>query len=156
MNQSPASSSMPKTPIATTSPNLKAIFEKAREEYTKKTKVDLTAHPLTAELQKCDSPAAVVTILEDRIDEFRKSQSGDERLQKWLNPTINVLYAFSATLGQGIGLVNIIMIYRESRVNIDSTGFLSCPSYFCWCRRPSLGQCSHISTCGGSCNIGDY
>jgi hypothetical protein len=91
----------------TPSPNFKAIFEKALKVYTKKTKQDLTAHPLATQLQECDSPAAIVTILQDQIDQFRQSQSGDERLQKWLNPTINVLYAFSATLGQGIGIVNI-------------------------------------------------
>jgi hypothetical protein len=26
-------------------------------------------------------------------------------LTKWLNPTVNVLYALSATLGEGVGLV---------------------------------------------------
>jgi hypothetical protein len=88
------------------SPSFKLIFEKALKAYTKKTKQDLTAHPLATQLQGCDSPAAIVIILQDQIDQFRQSQSGDERLQKWLNPTINVLYAFSATLGQGIGMVN--------------------------------------------------
>jgi hypothetical protein len=28
-------------------------------------------------------------------------------LTKWLNPTVNVLYALSATLGEGVGLVCI-------------------------------------------------
>jgi hypothetical protein len=26
-------------------------------------------------------------------------------LTKWLNPTVNVLYSFSATLGGGVGMV---------------------------------------------------
>jgi hypothetical protein len=40
------------------------------------------------------------------LPSFRiKSRSADERLSQWLNPTINVLYSFSATLGTGIGLV---------------------------------------------------
>ncbi|KAI0294601.1 hypothetical protein B0F90DRAFT_1756498 [Multifurca ochricompacta] len=29
----------------------------------------------------------------------------DERFTRWLNPTVNVLYAFSVTLGEGVGLV---------------------------------------------------
>jgi hypothetical protein len=108
MSQSPASSSLPRTPVATeTSSNFKVIFEQALKAYTKKTKQDLTAHPLATQLQECDSPAAIVTILQGQIDQFRQSQSGDERLQKWLNPTINVLYSFSATLGTGVGMVNI-------------------------------------------------
>ena len=100
---------MYKTPVVATasSSSFNAIFEKALKAYTKKTNQDLTAHPLATQLHACDSPAAIVTILNDQIDQFRQSQSGDERLQKWLNPTINVLYAFSATLGAGVGLVNI-------------------------------------------------
>ena len=89
------------------SSNFNAIFTKALKEYTKKTKQDLTAHPLATQLQACDSSAAIVTILQDQIDQFRQSQSGDEKLKKWLSPTINVLYAFSATLGAGLGQVNI-------------------------------------------------
>ena len=103
MNQSPAS----RTPATTaSSSNFNAIFDKALEAYTKKTKQDLTANSLVAQVQECNSPDAIVAILQDQIYQFRQSQSGDERLQKWLSPTINVLYAFSATLGQGVGLVN--------------------------------------------------
>ena len=108
MDQSPASNSMVKTPAtAVSASNFNAIFEKALKAYTKKTKQDLTANPLATQLQECNSPEAIMTILQDQIDQFRKSQSGDERLQKWLSPTINVLYAFSETLGRGVGLVNI-------------------------------------------------
>ncbi|KAH9022480.1 hypothetical protein EDB85DRAFT_1996116, partial [Lactarius pseudohatsudake] len=48
---------------------------------------DLTAHPLSAQLQACDSPAAILTILQDQVD--------------------RVLYAFSVTLGEGVGLVSV-------------------------------------------------
>ncbi|KAH9042847.1 hypothetical protein EDB84DRAFT_898724 [Lactarius hengduanensis] len=99
MSRSLASSSMP------TSSNFKDIFEKALEAYQKKTKQDLAVHPLTSQLQACDSPAAIMTILQGHIDQFIQSQSGREKLKSWLNPTISVLYAFSATLGEGVGLV---------------------------------------------------
>ncbi|KAI9467308.1 hypothetical protein BJY52DRAFT_1413429 [Lactarius psammicola] len=90
MNQPPASSSM------SASANFKVIFEKALKAYQKTTKQDLTAHPLASQLQACDSPAAILTILQGQVDQFIQSRSGDERLKKWLNPTISVLYAFSA------------------------------------------------------------
>ncbi|KAH9178001.1 hypothetical protein EDB89DRAFT_1819122, partial [Lactarius sanguifluus] len=35
---------------------------------------------------------------------FDQSQIAYEKLTKWLDPTVNVLYAFSATLGEGVGL----------------------------------------------------
>ncbi|KAI9447685.1 hypothetical protein H4582DRAFT_2123996 [Lactarius indigo] len=99
MSQSPASSSMP------TSSNFTIVFEKALKAYQKTTKQDLTVHPLTGQLQACDSPTAILTILQGQVDQFTQSRSGHEKLKSWLNPTINVLYAFSATLGEGVGLV---------------------------------------------------
>ncbi|KAI9434800.1 hypothetical protein H4582DRAFT_1855632, partial [Lactarius indigo] len=105
MSRSSAPSSSSKT-LATTpsSSNFELIFEKAIKEYNKKTKHDLTAHPLATQLQPCDSPAAILTILQEQVDQYKQSRTADERLHKWLNPTINVLYAFSQTLGEGIGL----------------------------------------------------
>ncbi|KAH9023811.1 hypothetical protein EDB84DRAFT_1440875 [Lactarius hengduanensis] len=81
------------------------IFEKALNVYKIKTKQDLATHPLASQLKACNSPAAILTILQDQVHQFEQSRSADERLQRWLNPTINVLYAFSATLGEGVGLV---------------------------------------------------
>jgi hypothetical protein len=46
-------------------------------------------------------------MLQDQVHQFENSRGGDERLWRWLKPTINVLYAFSATLGQGVGLVRV-------------------------------------------------
>jgi hypothetical protein len=89
----------------TSTSNFNVIFDNALNAYKKKTKQDLTDHPLAAQLQACDSPAAILTIFQDQFDQFNRSS--DERLKKWMNPTINVLYAFSATLGEGVGLVNI-------------------------------------------------
>ncbi|KAH8984876.1 hypothetical protein EDB86DRAFT_2810544 [Lactarius hatsudake] len=77
------------------------IFGAALEAYRKQTKKDIASHPLATQLQSCDSPSA---ILRAQVQVFDQSQSADERLTKWLDPTVNVLYAFSATLGEGAGL----------------------------------------------------
>lgn len=102
----PGLSSM--TAMPTPSSNFKLVLETALKEYRNKTGQDLTAHPLTAQFQACDSPAAILAILQDQVDQFNQSRSSDERLQRWLSPAINVLHAFSETLGGGISLVNII------------------------------------------------
>ncbi|KAN0136182.1 hypothetical protein V8E53_006042 [Lactarius tabidus] len=100
----PGSSSKPPTPTASSS-NFNIIFEKALKEYKTKTRQRLTAHPLATEFDKCDSsPAAILAILQDQVDQFNQSRSKDERLQRWLSPTINVLLAFTETLGEGISL----------------------------------------------------
>ncbi len=91
-------SQAPYTP--TSSSNFQSIFNAALKAYEKKTKNNLLAHPLAAQLQACNSPADILSILQDRVKELNQSRSADERLSRWLNPTISVLYAFSATLGE--------------------------------------------------------
>jgi hypothetical protein len=93
--------------------NFVSIFNAALESYKQKTKKDLASHPLLPSLQSCDSPEAVLTVLREQIPAFSQSQSGDDGLTKWVTPTVNVLCAFSATLGQGVGLVSIKMFSRE-------------------------------------------
>jgi len=97
---------MSRTPSATSpSSNFQLIFNNALKEYEKRTKKDLLSHPLAVQLQACDSPSAVLSILQQQEQEFDQSQSRDEKWTKWLDPTVNVLYAFSETVGGGIGLV---------------------------------------------------
>ena len=99
---------MSQTPIAAeASSRFQAIFQTALESYQKQTKKDLLAHPLASQLQDCDSTAAIITVLQDEVREFDKSHSGDERLTKWLGPTVNVLSAFSATISGGVSLVRL-------------------------------------------------
>ena len=91
---------------SSSAPSFQRIFERALEEYEKKTGKDLTTHPLAAQIKGCDSPGAILTVLEGKANELNQSRSSDERLTKWLNPTVNILTALSATLGQGAGLVS--------------------------------------------------
>ncbi|KAH9061881.1 hypothetical protein EDB87DRAFT_1576215 [Lactarius vividus] len=87
------------------SSNFESIFKTAFKAYKKQTGRDIMSHPLAAQLKTCDSPDAILTVLRAQVEEFDQSRRDDERLTKWLDPTVNVLYAFSATLGEGVGLV---------------------------------------------------
>ena len=100
-------SQTPTTTAASSSSRFQAIFQAAINSYQKQTKNDLLAHPLAQKLQECDSTSAILTILQDQIREFDKSRTGDERLTKWLSPTVNVLSAFSATISGGVSLVRL-------------------------------------------------
>ena len=111
---------LPPRTIMTTVPSTSAsqsnfvpIFNAALETYKRKTKKDLASHPLLPSLQSCDSSDAVLTVLREQIPLFSQPPNGDDRLTKWVVPTVNVLYSFSATIGGGIGLVNIKMFPRE-------------------------------------------
>ena len=78
-----------------------SIFNAALETYKRKTKNDLASHPLLPSLQSCDSPEAILAVLREHIPVFSQSQNGDNGLTKWVAPTVNVLYASSATIGGG-------------------------------------------------------
>ena len=91
--------------VITPSPNFETIIAAGLEEYKRKTKKDIASHPLAVELRSCESTDAILAILRAQVQTFDKSQSADEKLTKWLDPTVNVLYAFSAILGDAVGLV---------------------------------------------------
>ncbi|KAF8264690.1 hypothetical protein EI94DRAFT_1703026 [Lactarius quietus] len=91
--------------VSTSTPNFQLILNKARSEYKKKTKRDLITDPLAEEIRGCDSPEAILAVLRKKAVELNQSPSSDERLTKWLTPTVNVLNALSATVGQGVGIV---------------------------------------------------
>jgi fungal STAND N-terminal Goodbye domain len=94
-------------PTASSSNNYQLIFNNALKEYEKRTKQDLLAHPLAAQLQSCESPSAIIDVLQQQIQEINQSRTSDDKFTKWLDPTVNVLYALSATLGEGVGLVRL-------------------------------------------------
>ncbi|KAF8471605.1 hypothetical protein DFH94DRAFT_768506 [Russula ochroleuca] len=80
------------------------IINNALKAYQKRTKVDLLAHPLASQLQACDSSSDIIALLLQRVQGPDQSRNGDDRWTKWLYPTINVLFAFSATLGADVGM----------------------------------------------------
>jgi hypothetical protein len=85
-----------------------SIFNAALEAYEKKTKSKLLTHPLAGELQSCDSPTAILSVLEGLVQQFDLRRRSDQRLTDWLNPTVTVLYAFNDILSQVVSLVSLI------------------------------------------------
>src|ERR1700679_3175825 len=90
---------------STSSSNFQLIFNNALKAYERRTKKDLLAHPLAAQLQDCDSHSSILIVLQQQVQELNKSQSSDERFTKWLDPTVKGLYTLSETLGEGVSLV---------------------------------------------------
>jgi hypothetical protein len=90
---------------ASSSSNFQLIINNALIAYEKRTKKDLLAHPLAAQIQACDSLTAILTVLQQQIQGLGQSRS-DDRWTKWLDFTVNVLFSFSATLGARVGVVS--------------------------------------------------
>ena len=92
-------------PPTASSSNFEPILNNALKAYNKRTKKDLLAHPLATQLESCKCPSAILALLQQQA--LGMDQSSNDRWVKWLDPTVSVLYALSAALGQGVGLVSL-------------------------------------------------
>src|SRR5882757_5078173 len=96
-------------PSTSSSSNFQLIINNALDEYKKRTKDDLLAHPLVTELQSCNTPSAILSVLQQQVQVLDESRRSDDRWTRWLDPIMNVLFTLSATLGEGVGLVCVRM-----------------------------------------------
>lgn len=90
---------------ATSISNYRSFFDSALEVYRKKTKSDLASHPLLTKIESCDCPEAILTTLRGEILGFDRAQSSNNKSSTWFNSTVKVLYTFSSTIGESVGLV---------------------------------------------------
>jgi hypothetical protein len=115
-----------------------ASFDAALEAYNRVMGKNLLTHLFATQLQACNTPSDVLAALQDNV---KKHLTDCERLSKWLNPTINVLYAFSVKLGEGSTLVNL---NRSACLlpapNDISSGILTCENNLHRHRGPLLGD----------------
>jgi hypothetical protein len=97
----------PLTTAEFSSSNFRSIFDAALKDYQKKTKNDLLAHQLTAELESCESATDILAALNKQyhVQQFIQSHADGDSSNQWLSTTLTVLCAFSDALGEGVGLV---------------------------------------------------
>ena len=90
--------------------NYQSIFDYALQAYKKKTGKDLSSNPLFHTLESCDSSDDIISTLRQQILGFDQSSSGSshDKLTRWLDPTVKVINAFSATVGGAVTLVGPI------------------------------------------------
>jgi len=124
----------------TSSTNFQNIFNTALEAYKKKTKKDLLMHPLSAKLQHCHSPAAILSVLQELVQQFNQCRCRNKRLRSCLKPIVNVLYAFSTTIGEGVGLVcPKLQSPYDPRSDHCLSGISPSKGDICWNWCPYLG-----------------
>jgi hypothetical protein len=85
--------------------NFKLIVD-AFDDYTKHVGIDLTKNPLADALRACDSPNAVLELLQGKAQAFKDYRDGDRKLIGWLKPVVQVVHGFSGVIGQAISLVS--------------------------------------------------
>jgi hypothetical protein len=98
------------SPLNTSSSQFQSIFDAALREYSQKTGKDIVTDPISAKLQCCGSPDAVLNVLQEEAQAFNDFRNGNRKVQlmRKLKPTVDILLALSTSgvLGNGIGSVS--------------------------------------------------
>ena len=87
--------------------NFAAIFDAASREYKSLTKQDLATHPLAAAIEGYNTPDSILNLFRKQASAFDKFRKGDDKLMEYLTPIVNILFTFSETLEEGVGLVSL-------------------------------------------------
>jgi hypothetical protein len=106
--------------------NFLAIFQAALIEFETVTGKSLHGHPFSTQLETCDNTQAVLNVLQTQAETFSRFRNRNERLMAWLDPTVNILFTLSTTLGEGIGLVSPLISLGLSSPDIWLSAVLAC------------------------------
>jgi hypothetical protein len=125
--ESTMSSTLGQNPSSNFKSILDAGLNRALSEYEKKTGKPLFDNELATKLQQCDSADAIKAIFEGQAEAFEKFRDGDKRLMEWINPVVDVLSAFSDTIGATAGIVRPKYSDRDNLKCILSLNFQAFP-----------------------------
>ncbi|KAH9046109.1 hypothetical protein EDB84DRAFT_714921 [Lactarius hengduanensis] len=86
------------------SSNLQLIRD-ALDNYAEQMKIDLQDNPFPEEINGCDSPGAILQLLERNRDEFKEYRDKNRKFIDCLNPVVQFVHAFSGILGEATSLI---------------------------------------------------
>ena len=108
------------------------IFDAASTEYEALTGKDLGTHPFTLAIDGHNTADSVLEVFRKQAQAFDKFRKANDKMMAWLTPIVNILFTFSATLGEGIGLVSLRFVYIKQYLNAYFSALLSSKHYFYW------------------------
>jgi len=98
--------------------NFLATFDAALDQYWRVTGQRLDTHTFAARSDNWHSPQTISDALRLGTQALNIFRQGDERLMAWLDPVVDILFTFSATLGERIVLVSHIIHFVSLLPNI--------------------------------------
>jgi hypothetical protein len=105
--------------------NFTAILEGASIEYKALTGQDLRMHPFAAALENTNSPDSVLGIFQEQAQAVNKFRKRHDKLMNSLTLIVRIIFALSATLGEGINLVSLSFLrYRGGFIIHSLSRFL--------------------------------
>ena len=101
------------------------LIRNALDNYAEQMKIDIDNNPFAEEVKDCDSPGAVLQLLERNRDEFKEYRDKNRNFIDCLNPVVGFVHTFSAILSEAAGLVSRERSLRSSRFIFFLNSFLS-------------------------------
>ncbi|KAI9434335.1 hypothetical protein H4582DRAFT_793574 [Lactarius indigo] len=84
--------------------NFQSILD-AVDKYAEQTGINLKDNPIADKINGCDSPDAVLLLLQDNLKAFNDYRDQNRKFIDCLSPVVQFVHAFSAVLGEAAGLV---------------------------------------------------
>jgi hypothetical protein len=84
-----------------------SLFQSALEDYQKQTGIDLVRHPLTIQLERCNTVESITEVLQGQARAFHDFRGDDNKIMTLLKQAAQIFHKLSATvvLGEAVGLV---------------------------------------------------
>ena len=101
----------------TATANFRLIID-AFDDYAKQVGEDLTKNPFADALRACDSPNAVLELLQEKANAFKEYREGDHKLIGCLKPVVQVVQGFSDLIGSAISFVSRICTFVVAASNV--------------------------------------
>ncbi|KAH9168694.1 hypothetical protein EDB89DRAFT_1909167 [Lactarius sanguifluus] len=86
--------------------NFQSILD-ALDKYAEQTGINLNENPFADKVKGCESPNAVLLLLQDNLKAFKDYRDQNRKFIDCLSPVIQFVHAFSGILGEIAGLVPI-------------------------------------------------
>ena len=86
-------------------PNLQLIID-ALGDYACRMGINFSQNPFAEELQRSNTPDAILELLQEREKEFINFREGNRTLINCFSPAVRVLHVFSGKLGDAVSLVS--------------------------------------------------
>jgi hypothetical protein len=83
-------------------------------KYAEQTGINLKDNPFADKVKGCDSPGAVLLLLQENLKAFKDYRDNNQKFIECVSPVVQFVHAFSDVLGEAAGLVsrNQLVRYR--------------------------------------------
>ena len=82
------------------------LIRNALDNYAEQMKIDINDNPFAEQVKNCETPGAVLQLLEKNRDEFKEYRDKNRKFIDCVNPVVKFVHAFSGILNEAASLVS--------------------------------------------------